>query len=611
MANTDKIYTRHYSNFRGVDFTNGVVSKYRSPDALNMWRDYLDDDCIQTRPGMELIGKFDYEIFGLFFYKVNNTTHVLVHAGTKLYKWNNFPNDPTATGGTTLLSSAMNPRKSNYFVFKGDLFILDGINYFEYNGTTLKDVVGTIPTTSYWKNPDGSVNVDAETDRNYVYQDVNVLTGIRKNTFIADGTSVNYQLDVKSEDSITPVLDSSYPVTAYIDFKDYHATINEGEGLTVNRISGVITFSAAPQEDYEVTIQFSKTTTGYRNRIANCTMIAQFDNRIFFSGNADYPNAVFHCELNDPRYVRDTAYYEMGIDLAPVKAIIPGNNVLWVVKETYQNQASVFYMTPTIDMSYGDDHKIYPSNTGNISVGCESTGINFNDDIVFFSKLGLEGISTSSLYSEQVIQHRSNMVNPKMVNETSYKNVVLAEWRGYLLCLFNSHVYLADKRQKFVENTDLGYEWFYWELPVTEVKVGETKTEYPLNNMFEYRGDLYLSNAYGQVFVMSGTKDNGEDITSYWTTCKDDFDAPSYTKTTSKKGGVLSLKKMNNEEIEITSILDGVEKKTKEVVDTKGYCVYKVKNKKFKEIQFKISSDEPFGLFSMTIQGFIAGYVKR
>ena len=41
---------------------------------------------------------------------------------------------------------------------------------------------------------------------------------------------------------------------------------------------------------------------------------------------------------------------------------------------------------------------------------------------------------------------------------------------------------------------------------------------------------------------------------------------------------------MNNEEIEITSILDGVEKKTKEVVDTKGYCVYKVKNKQTKTL---------------------------
>ena len=592
-----QIRTRHYSDFRGVDFTNGIVSKYRSPDALNMWRDYLDDDCIQTRPGMELIGKFDYEIFGLFFYRINNNLHVLVHAGTKLYKWTNFPNSPVET---TLLYSGMNPRKSNYFVFKEDLFIMDGVNYLEYNGTTLKDVVGTIPTTSYWKNPDGSVNLDAETDMNYVYQDVNCLTGIRKNSFIGDGESVEYRLDIYG-------LDADYVEKAWID--DVEKTINTD--FTVDKSKGWITFVTAPDEGAKVVIQFSRTASGYRERILNCTMVAEFDNRIFYSGNPDYPNAVFHCELNDPRYIRDTAYYEMGIDLAPVKTIIPGNNVLWVVKETYQNQASLFYMIPTIDTSYGDDHKIYPSSTGNVTVGCVSTGINFNDDIVYFSKMGLEGISTTSLYSEQVLQHRSSMVDPKMVNEDNYEGVVLAEWQGYLLCLYNSHIYLADKRQKYKDNTDIGYEWYYWELPVKEVTSGNYTEYYPLNNMFEYRGDLFLSNAYGELYVLEGDTDNGENITSYWTTGKDDFDLPSYTKTTNKKGCVINLKKLNNDEIEVSSIIDDRVRKTKEVVDTYGYCVYKVKNKKFRNLQFKVSSDKPFGLFDITVQGFIAGYVKR
>ena len=593
----NKIITRNYSSFRGVDFTGGIVSRLRSPDSINMWKNYKDDDCIQTRPGMELIGNFDYEVFGLFFYRKNNTLHVLVHAGTKLYKWNNYPTTPT---NKTLLYEGMNPSKSNHFIFDEKLFIMDGINYLEYNGTNLTSVEGTVPTTSYWKNPDGSVNLDANTDGDYVYQHVNCLTGRRKNTFIGDGTSTEYHLDIGE-------LDQGVTVIATVN----GTMIVENDGLTVNRTDGIVTFSTAPAQDAKVIIDFSRTAPGYRERILNCTIVTEFDNRIFFSGNPDYPNSVFHCELNDPRYVRDTAYYELGIDLAPVKTLIPGNNVLWVVKDIDQNNASVYYMTPTIDLSYGDDHKIYPSSNGNISLGCVSTGINFNDDIVFFSNLGLEGISSSALYSEQILQHRSNMVDSKMLNETAYKNVRLAEWNGYLMCLFNSHIYLADKKQKFYENTDVGYEWFYWELPIKEVESGQTKTYYPFNNIFEYRGDLYLSNGYGEIYIMTGTTDNGEDINSYWTTRRDDFDLPSYTKTTSKKGGVLSLKPMDNDEIEITSILDGEVKKTKEVIDEKGYCVYKVKNKKFKEIQFKIGSDKPFGLFSMTIQGFIAGYVKR
>ena len=593
MAKTNKIYTRNYSNFRGVDFTEGLVSKYRSPDALNMWKDYLDDDCIQTRPGMELIGEFDNEIFGLFFFKKNNVTHVLVHAGTKLYRWTNFPTRPVQT---TLLYSNMNIKKSNHFIFDDVLFIMDGINYLEYNGTTVSSVQGTIPMVNYVSTPSGQVDIDSGLDEDYIYQNINCLTGIQQNQFQGDGTSTDYQLTNTD-------LDYDYAVFATVD----GVRIEENAGLTVNRQKGLVTFTTAPTQDARVIIQFSKTESGLRDRILNCTIVQEFDNKIFFSGNPNYPNGVFYSENADPRYIRENAWNEIGLDLAPVKTMVSGNNALWVIKDTYQNSASVYYMTRSVE----NGHDIYPSNTGNIALGCISTGVNFNDDIVFFSKLGLEGFSSTALYSEQVLQHRSNMVDRKMVNEDNYENVRVAEWEGYLLCLFNSHVYLADKRKKYVENTDVNYEWFYWELPVKEIKYGSYSNFYPINDLFEYRGRLFFTNAYGQIYQLKGTQDNGEDIVSYWTTPKDDFDAPSYTKTTSKKGGVLTLKKMNNDEIEITSILDGVEKKTKEVVDTKGYCVYKVKNKKFKQIQFKIGSDKPFGLFDMTIQGFIAGYVKR
>ena len=74
MSSISDLLTRKYTNFKGVDFSNGVVPYYRSPDALNMWKDYREDDCIQTRPGMTLLNQFENEIFGLFFYKVNEET---------------------------------------------------------------------------------------------------------------------------------------------------------------------------------------------------------------------------------------------------------------------------------------------------------------------------------------------------------------------------------------------------------------------------------------------------------------------------------------------------------------------------------------------------------
>ena len=584
MALTDLI-TRKYSNFRGVDFSKNDTNYYRSPDALNMWKTYKDSECIETRPGMTLLETFDNEIFGLFFYTINDYTHVLIHSGTKMLEWTNYPLNPKITKE---IYNGLNPKQSRSFVYDNIFFFMDGINYLEFNGDTMKEVEGTIPITSYMKNPDGSTTIDSETDSDLVYQPVNVLTNLRKNAFIGDGESANYQLDTNNLDSATIFL-----VQASID--DVIKT--ENIDFTVDREKGVVTFNVVPAKESKVIITFSKTTQGYKERILNCTLNCEFDNRIFFSGNADYPNAVFHCELNDPRYVRDTAYYECGLDLANIKAIIPGNNVLWVIKEINQNSSSVYYMSPTLDSTYG---KIYPSVNGSVALGCISCGINFNDDIVYFSKNGLEAISSSSMYSEQILQHRSSLVDTKMIHEANYMNAKLVEYNGYLVCLIGSKAYLADGRAKYQDSSgNIQYEWFYWQLP---------------NNITyarEYRGDLYLGNASGQLFKLVGSTDNGEDITSYWVTYKDDFDYPSYTKTTNKRGNVADLKPMNNDSIKVSTIVDGVEKEKVILSDEKGYIPYRIKDKKFKNIQLKFSSNKPFGLYQATLQGFVAGYIKR
>lgn len=584
MALTD-IITRKYSNFRGVDFSNNEVNSSRSPLALNMWKNYKDSECIETRPGMELLGNFGNKILGLFFFNKEENLHVLLHVGTKLLKWTNYPNKPVQT---SKLFTGMNIKESSSFTFNNTLFIKDGLNYLEYDGEKISKVVGTIPMTSYYKNPDGSTAIDSDTDTDLVYQAVNCLTSLRRNAFIGDGKSTKYQLDSIDLDSASVFL-----MEAEVD----GTKLIENIDFTVDRDKGIVTFNTAPEKDSKVYIICSKTGKNYEDRILKCNLLCEFDNRIFFSGNPDYPNAVFHCELNDPRYVRDTAYYTCGMDLSNIKAIIPGNGVLWVLKEINQNSSSLYYLTPTLDSQFD---KIYPSVNGSISLGCVSTGINFNDDVVFFSNKGLEGISNSSLYSEQILQHRSSLVDAKMLQETDYTNVKLAEYNGYLMCLIGSHIYLADSRKMFQNGSnDTEYEWFYWELPnnITFIK--------------EYRQKLYLGNSTGDLFELKGTTDNEVNINSYWTTPKDDFGYPSYSKTTNKKGNTADVKIMNNDSIHVDTIVDGTLKEKRVLNDKKGYIAYKIKDKKFKNIQIKFSSNKPFGLYSCTLQGFIAGYIKR
>jgi hypothetical protein len=554
---------RQYSDFRGIDLRGGEVTLYRSPDSLNMWKDYRLDEGISTRPDIELHETFDNTIYGIFFYKVGNTEMMLVHSGTTLFK--------VVNGVRTQLYTGLNPRKSYAFIYNNIFYFKDGINYLQYNGETIGEVVGYVPTTSIARKPNGGGTV---------YEDVNMLTGIRINTFLADGESTEYYLDTQNIDSdFQPIVIVNGVATT--DF-------------TVDTTKGMIKFTAAPSEPLtdgqdNVSIKFRRTVAGYRERINKCTLLQVFDNRVFFSGNQNYPNTVWHSSLNDPTYCSDLDYYNEGLDLSPVRSMVAGNNALWVFKEPSQANTTVFYHNPVIDAQYG---KIYPSSHSNISTGCIATGINFNDDIAFFSDRGMEAIN-GDITTEQVVAHRSSFIDSKLLSEANYKNMLLEEWEGYLLVIVDNKVYLADSRKMAEFENHREYEWWYWEL-------GKNVTCTKVHN-----GTLYLGTSEG-IYTLTN---NDTNIESYYTTPFDDFKYRQYQKTTNKRGCVVD---MTGENVTISVKTDNNEF---EDIDTytnvKGYIVSRIKRKKWKEIQLKFSSNKPFGLYSVTLESYIGGYVKR
>ena len=557
-----EMITRLYGGFRGCDFRGEDVDLLRSPNCLNVWKDYKDLECIRTRPEMELLESFTDTIWGIFFYKLSDTDIMIVHSGTKLYK--------VANGEKTELHSNVNNSKSDSFIYNGYWYFKDGKNYLQYDGNTIKEVVGYTPTTSIGRKPAGGGTI---------HEDVNLLSSMRKNTFLADGESKDYYLDAQS-------IDTSYkPVVKVND-----AVVSN---YTVDYTKGKITFATAPTKPLtdgqdNVSVEFKKTIAGYRDKINKCTLLQVFDNRVFFSGNKDYPNMIFHCSLDDPTYCSDLDYYNEGLDTAEVKGLVAGNNVLWVFKEPSQANTTVFYHEPTIDSDYG---KIYPSTHSSIATGCVGKAINFNDDILFFSDRGMEGIS-GDITTEQVIAHRSSLVDRKLIAETHYKNMELAEWEGYLLIFVDNKVYLADSRAMFEKETHVEYDFFYWEL-------GKNITCTQVNN-----GILYLGTDDG-VYTLT---DNESDVESYWTTPKDKFNYPHKLKTTNKRGCTV-------EATGDISVYAKTEKKEFELIGTyeniTDYFVSRIKRKKFKDLQLKFYSNKRFSLETASLEVFVGAYIKR
>lgn len=553
---------RIYSNFRGVDFRGEEINLVRSPDSLNVWKDYKETESIRTRPGMELKVSFPSAVYGIYFYK----DWMLVHSGKNIYK-------VTSGGAKTILFSSANQSPGNAFVYEDVWYFKDGVNYLRYDGATISEVVGYIPTTTIGRKPVGGGTK---------YEEVNMLSDYRKNTFLADGGSFDYYLDVMNIDE------------DYIPEVTVNDEVVGQDKYTVDYKGGIITFlneaPNAPLTDGQdnVSVTFKKAVPGYRDNILKCTLLQVFDNRVFFSGNKDYPNTVWHCSLNDPSYCSDLDFYREGLDSAQVNGLVAGNNALWVFREPSHANTTVFYHTPSLDEEYG---KIYPSTHSSVTIGCVGKAINFNDDIVFFSERGMEGIS-GDVTTEQVLAHRSTLVDRKLTAEPSYKNMILEEWEGYLLVIMGDSVYLADSRAVFTNENHMEYDWFYWNM------------EDPITATCVQNGILYLGTADG-VYTLTDTE---ADLESYWTTPKDKFKHPHKLKTTNKRGctveatGDISVYvKTDKTDFELIGTYEDVE----------DYFVSRIKRKKFKDIQIKFQSSTRFSLETATLECFIGGYIKR
>lgn len=501
------LITRNYSNFRGVDFSNTEVALYRSPDAINMWKDYKKmGTSIETRPDIVLFKELKNTVYGLFFYTINQVDHMIIHCGVSLYDYNMKTKELKV-----IKEKGMNIRKSQSFIYRNILYIKDGLNYLQYDGETCKEVIGYIPITTIGKAPSGGGTTN---------QEVNLLTGVRENSFCADGESTEYVLDASE-------LDAGYQEKVFIN------DVEKTEGFTVDKVSGKVKFTTAPEKPLtdgqdNVVIRFSKTIPGNRDKINKCTILEVFDNRVFFSGNQDYPNTVFHTMLDEPKYCSDLDYYNEGADISPVRGMVAGNNALWVIKEPSQANTAIFYHNPTIDSEAG---KVYPSEHSSISTGCIGAAINFNDDIVYFSNRGMEGIS-GDITTEQVISHRSSLVDSKLLQEENYKDMILVEYEGYLLVIIKDKIYLADSRAMFTNENHNEYEWFYWNIDIEPTCA------------VVYNGELWLGSKQG-IFKIGKASENNKEISME----KDEEERYFIDGVTKQETGAESYKTVTGKEI--------------------------------------------------------------
>ena len=387
-----------YEALRGVDLStqNRFVSPSRSPNMCNMYKAYADGctDFLETRPGRRLFYDFKAAIHGI--YPLDG--QIYVHAGDGLY---------TIDG---CRRATLSDAASCGFVFDGVLWLLDGQDYYRFDGSALTRVEGLVPITTVGRAPSGGGTL---------YQPVNLLTDRRINTFRADGESTVYHLD--ADGTVESV------------------TVNGAAVTNFTASGGRVTFATAPPiaegGDDNVAITFAVPTAN-RRKIVGSDKVCVFDNRVFVAGGEK--GILRHCRLSDPTYFADTDWYREGE--CAVTALAADEDCLYAFTEQ-----GVCRHTPQIDYELG---RTYPTVHAALPIGCIGFAAAFLDDIVWVSPRGVEGLANGFGHRSALIDADLSLRRPKG----------LAVWDSYLCLLADGFVYLGDGRG------ERGYEWFVWEV---------------------------------------------------------------------------------------------------------------------------------------------------
>lgn len=600
---------RQFRAFRGLDQSadESQIDPSRSPLAVNMTSDA--GGFPQKRLGWRTIRQYVGRINGIFAYREDGQMQTVVHAGAKLYR----DADPPVE-----LMSGLNDADSTAFYMDNKLYILTGREYLVYDGkacTHVKDKAYA-PTTSYGRKPDGSGGES--------YERVNLLNPDRYNKFHGDGTSKDFQLDVKEIDKVLSVMVDGKPETGYkADLK-----------------AGKVTFTNAPPKSAtgisNVEIKFSKAgdSSEGMDKVLKCTLCATYgmsaENRVFISGNPDAPATEYYSGLADPSYFPDYNFVKVGSQDWPIMNYLKFQGDLLVVKEDNQQEYTVWHHTAT---TLNDGTAAFPLSPGVAGLGSVSkrAAQNLLDDTLFLTPRGVfarvNSVTMTKL--EQGVRCRSARINPTLTVRRNLSEAVSVVWKGYYILCVGDECYVADSNQGMSQG---GYEWYYWK-------------NVPARCFAQEGGVLWFGTKDGRLCrmnddivdpegnpMMEAYNDDGKPIEWIWSTKMDDFGNIGQYKNLTKRGCVIQFKTavQSSADIYIRTEKDfGIKKRSEQLAQLdfnqldfdkwtfntlpNNIRSLRTKVKKFQQIQIILRGDElneAFGVLEIVLRATIGNPVK-
>jgi len=603
------IYTKRYEKFRGVDFSTdpALIDDSRSPYCQNLLSD--NGGYPEKRLGWRTLRQYGECVYGIFrLVDKDGKPHLLIHHGTAMAHVPYVEFDPeTGAAGhfdfaaaTDFAGITMNEERSSAFTHDNKLYLLDGLHYLVFDGETLSQVVGFVPTTVIGAAPAGGGTQ---------FESANYLTPWRKNSFKGDGTTKAFKLDGS--------IDAGTTVTASVD-----GSLTTGFTASGN----TVTFTTAPPnrngvDNVVITFSHSMETGNTANAdpplpanypfpdvIKKCRFSAWFgageNSRVFLSGNGDFKNWDFYSGLYDPTYFPVDGYTRIGSDASAIMGYLRQYDSLLIIKEQNDQDATMYVRTAelqtvtTLDI-YGKEQErvvaVFPVHQGVSGIGAISpyTFGTLRDNPLFLSK---EGVYTPVLSygtdAQRSMQNRSFYVDSRLTQEQNLEDAAAVVWRGYYVLCLNGACYVADSRQATGKgaNEARGYEWYYW-------------TNIPAKVFLEADDELYFGTADGRVCKFRTDQpiglqysDDGVPIDAFWATKQDDDGDFMMQKTMDRLGSGVMVKPFSRSSVEISVRTEDL---TRRVMNAREFDIFSLESLDFS--RFTLSTNDspdvmPFGL---------------
>lgn len=279
----------------------------------------------------------------------------------------------------------------------------------EYNGGYQEGYLLYAPTIQIASSPEGKGGMP--------YESVNALSPWVKETYCGDGNSKIFKFSLE--------VDSNYDISATVTNIKYR--INAQLIISTETGECSCAFDEAPPKpdvtgEANVIIRYCRKNFVAPTMITGCALSCNFGvggykDRLFVSGNPEYPNRVWYSGLDEYCYFPDVNYLDFSDRACTIKGLSGHDTSLAVITDDncYLVSASVnnnALTSDTHDAVFTISHifeSAKPAGYPELLV--------FNNEVVYMSKYGLAAITPSNVMDERYVQLRSERINEWLLNE--------------------------------------------------------------------------------------------------------------------------------------------------------------------------------------------------